>query len=409
MLVACLSPGLAAAQPVPIAPQFGAPSPTQDPQKLQLPLRAPMTLLPSITISEEYNDNILLDNRNRQWDLITGITPAINFIWESRTHRLLAGYNFTSELYLRDSTRDNTFNHQNFTLDGMWRATEQLTLTLTDAFTATTDTNLVSPEGVSTGRNRSWGNVLAAGAAYHLDLLTTVRGGGSWAVQRFERSELESSDVYRANVWLDRTLTRQLRGSVGYEFGYFDIKHEEKVTTHTPRLGLSWQVTPTITVAANGGPSFEQHEHSPSRITPAVNATYEQRMWFGVIGAGFDRQVATAGGLGGVTDNTSVSGRVDVFALMRGLTLSFFPRYSWVKSAENNRIDISTSSARAPRSATPQATSSPPTPTRTACSSVCNSVTRSPSIVPRFLHPLTHGGCRRMHQLSDFTARLTAA
>ena len=339
-LVACLSPGLAAAQPVPIAPQFGAPSP-QDPQKLQFPLRAPITLLPSITISEEYNDNVLLDNRNRQWDLITGITPAINFIWESRTHRLLAGYNFTSELYLRGSTRDNTFNHQNFTLDGMWRATEQLTLTLTDGFTATTDTNLVSPEGVSTGRNRSWGNVLAAGAAYQLDLLTTVRGGGSWAVQRFERSELESSDVYRANVWLDRTLTRQLRGSVGYEFGYFDIKHEEKVTTHTPRLGFSWQVTPTITLAANGGPSFEQHEHGPSRITPAVNATYEQRMWFGLIGAAFDRQVATAGGLGGVTDNTSVSGHVDVFTLMRGLTLSFQPRYSWVKSAETNRIDIS--------------------------------------------------------------------
>ncbi len=339
-LVACLSPGLAAAQPVPIAPQFGASS-TQDPQKLQLPLRAPITLLPSITISEEYNDNILLDNRNRQWDLITGITPAINFIWESRTHRLLAGYNFTSELYLRDPTRDNAFNTQNFTLDAMWRATEHLTLTLTDGFTATTDTNLVSPEGVSTGRNRSWGNVLAGGAAYQLDLLTTVRGGGSWAVQRFERSELESSDVYRVNVWLDRTLTRQLRGSVGYEFGYFDIKHEEKITTHTPRLGVSWQVTPTITLTVNGGPSFEQHEHSASRITPAVTATYEQKMWFGAIGAGFDRQVATAGGLGGVTDNTSLAGRLDVFTLMRGLTLSFLPRYSWVKSAENNRIDIS--------------------------------------------------------------------
>jgi hypothetical protein len=337
-LVACLSPGLAAAQPVPIAPQFGAP--TQDPQKLQLPLRAPMTLLPSITISEEYNDNILLDNRNRQWDLITGITPAINFIWESRTHRLLAGYNFTAELYLRDPTRDNAFNTQNFTLDGMWRATEQLTLTLTDGFTATTDTNLVSPEGVSVGRNRSWGNVLAAGAAYQLDLLTTVRGGGSWAVQRFERSELDSSDVYRANVWLDRTLTRQLRGSVGYEFGFFDIKHQENVTTHTPRLGASWQVTPTISLAVNGGPSFELHEDGSSRITPAVNATYEQRMWFGAIGASFDREVATAGGLGGVTDNTSVSGRLDVFTLMRGLTLSFQPRYSWVKSAQNNSIDI---------------------------------------------------------------------
>jgi len=56
-----------------------------------------MTLLPSITISEEFNDNVLLDNRNRRWDLITGVTPALN-----------------------------AFNTQNFNLDGMWRLTERL-------------------------------------------------------------------------------------------------------------------------------------------------------------------------------------------------------------------------------------------------------------------------------------------
>jgi len=336
----CLSPGPAVAQQVPIAPQFG-PQSAQDPQQLQLPLRAPMTLLPSITISEEYNDNVLLDNRNRRWDLITGVTPAINFIWESRTHRLIAGYNFTAEWYLRDSSRDNAFNTQNFNLDGMWRITERLTVNLTDGFTATTNTNLISPEGISVGRNRSWGNVLAGGVAYQLDELTTVRGGGSWAVQRFERSELDDSDVYRINAGLERTLTRQVRGRVGYEFAYFDIERQEKVTTHTPRIGFTWQVTPTITLAASGGPSFEEHEGGASRITPAVTASYVQKMWFGAIGAGFDRQVATAGGLGGVTDNTSISGRVDVLALMRGLTISFLPRYSWVKSADNNRIDIS--------------------------------------------------------------------
>src|SRR2546422_8979949 len=92
----CLGPGLAVAESLPIAPQFGAPS-AQDPQQLQLPLRAPMTLLPSITISEEFNDNVLLDNRNRRWDLITGVTPALN-----------------------------AFNTQNFNLDGMWRLTERL-------------------------------------------------------------------------------------------------------------------------------------------------------------------------------------------------------------------------------------------------------------------------------------------
>jgi hypothetical protein len=345
LFVVCLATGLAHAQPVPIAPQFGTPSPTQDPQKLQLPLRAPITLLPSITVSEEYNDNILLDNHHRQWDLITGITPALNFIWESRTHRLFAGYNFTAELYLRDPGRDNAFNHQNFTLDGMWRATERLTLTLTDGFTATTDTNLISPEGVSVGRNRSFGNVLAAGAAYQIDDFTSVRGGASYAAQRFDRSALDNSDVYRVNVGLDRTLTRQLRGTLGYEFGYFDIENEDHVTTHTPRIGFSWQVTPTITLAVSGGPTFEERQNGSSRIAPAATAAYDQKLWFGIVGLGFDRQVATAGGLGGVTDNTSVYGHIDLLTLMRGLTLSFIPRYSWVRSpsgepSRNGRIDI---------------------------------------------------------------------
>ncbi|PYN10045.1 MAG: hypothetical protein DME02_00740 [Candidatus Rokuibacteriota bacterium] len=253
VLAVCLLPGRALAQQVPIAPQFATQGPAQDPQKLQLPLRAPFTLLPTITLSEEYNDNILLDNHNRTWDLITGITPAINLIWESRTHRLIAGYNFTAELYLRDPTRDNAFNTQNFNLDGMWRATERLTLTLADAFTATTDTNLISPAGVSVGRNRSWGNALSGGAAYKLDEFTAVRGGASYALQRFSRGELDDSDVYHGYLFLDRTLTRQVRGSIGYDFGYFDIEHEDKVTTHTPKVGASWQVTPTITLAVNGG------------------------------------------------------------------------------------------------------------------------------------------------------------
>ena len=347
VLAVCLVPGRALAQQVPIAPQFATQGPAQDPQKLQMPLRGPITLLPTITLSEEYNDNILLDNRNRTWDLITGITPAINLIWESRTHRLIAGYNFTAELYLRDPTRDNAFNTQNFNLDGMWRASERLTLTLADAYTATTDTNLISPAGVSVGRNRSWGNALSGGAAYKLDDFTAVRGGASYAVQRFSRSELDDSDVYHGYLFLDRTLTRYVRGSIGYDFGYFDIEHEDKVTTHTPKIGASWQVTPTITLAVNGGPTFELHDNGDSRITPTVTATYEQTVWFGSVGLGFDRQVATAGGLGGVTDNTSVFGHVDVITFARGLTLSFAPRYSWVKSAgkirsaDNRDIDIS--------------------------------------------------------------------
>jgi len=134
------------------------------------------------------------------WDLVTGISPALNFIWESRTHRLIAGYDFTAELYLRDPNRDNAFNTQNFNLDGMWRATEHLTLNLTDTFSASTDTNLISPAGVSAGRNRSWGTRSRQASPTQLDERTTLRGAGSWSALRFAGSELDDSDIHRVSA-----------------------------------------------------------------------------------------------------------------------------------------------------------------------------------------------------------------
>jgi hypothetical protein len=339
VVTASLWTAVASAQPIPIAPYQSTSRPT-DPQKLQMPLRAPLTILPSITVSEEFNDNILLSNRDRRWDIITGITPALNVILESSTYRLSAGYNFTAELYTREPDRNAAFNRQNFALDSLWRPTEQLSLTLTDAFTFTTDTNLISSENVSTGRNRSWSNALAGGAAFRLSPFTTVRGGASYVIQRFDASDLEDSDVYRINVGVDRALTRFLTGTLDYEFAYFDIEREPKTWTHTPRVGFSYRVTETITVAASGGPSFETREGEGNRVTPAVTASYGQRVFFGAIGANFDRRVSTAGGLGGTTDNTSFGFNVDVNTLMRGLTLSFAPRYSIVKSPDSSRVDI---------------------------------------------------------------------
>jgi hypothetical protein len=337
--VVSLWPAAAAAQQIPLAPYQSTTRP-DDPQRLQMPRRAPLTILPSVTISEEFNDNVLLSNRDRRWDFITGITPALNVILESATYRLAAGYNFTAEMYAREPDRNAAFNRQNFDLDTLWRPTEQLTFTLIDGFTYSTDTNLISPEGVATGRDQAWSNSLRAGVGYRFDPLTSVRGGASYTVQRYEASTLEDSDVYRADVAVDRVLTRFLTGTVAYEAAYFDIDFEPKTWTHTPRLGASYRLTDTITVGVSGGPTFEIREGGRGdRVTPAATATYEQRTFFGLVRADFDRRVGTAGGVGGTTDNTSFGARVDVTTLMRGLTLSLAPRYSMIES-NDNRIDI---------------------------------------------------------------------
>ena len=345
VMAVALWPGAVLAQRIQL-PAYGLPSRQDDPQRLQMPRRAPLTILPSITVAEEYNDNVNLSNANRESDFITTIQPALTANLESPTYRLTAGYSFAADLYERDPNRNAAFDRQNFDLDTLWRPNEQLTLTLIDAFALTTNTNLISAEGVSTGRDRAWTNVLRGGAAYRLGNFTTLRAGGSYTVLRYDSNALEDADIYTADVAIDRVLSPTLTGTLAYEAGYFDIEFEPTTWTHTPRVGLSYRITNTITLSLSGGPSFEIPDSGSrdSRVTPAVTAAYEQRLFFGTFRADFDRRIGVAAGVGGPTDNTSVGGRLDVITLMRGLTLSLGARYAWVQSPDNRdpNIDIQT-------------------------------------------------------------------
>ena len=325
--------------------QPGRPGSLLDIQDLEEPRRAPLTITPSLAITGEYNDNIFIDNHHKVSDFIIGFTPGISLQAERPTYRVGAGYNFTSEIFTKETDESHAFDRQNFWLDALYHVDPNLTLTLTDTFVFSTDTNLVSSENVSTGRDRALGNELGAGVAWQFAPLWTLHGGGSWTVQRFEGDDLQNSDVYKANFSLDRRVTSRLTVDGGYEFGYFDIEREEKSTVHTPRVGVRWQATPTIDLLLRVGPAIEIKDHSSAHITPAITASYRQRFSFGGVGLSYDRQIGTAGGLGGTTDNQLISGVVEVTRVVRGLVVQFVPRYSIVESTTGNRVDLNSFTA----------------------------------------------------------------
>ena len=326
-----------AAQMIPLFQQSGQ---VLDPQGLEGTRKAPLTIIPSLTISEEFNDNIFLDNNNKKSDFITGFTPGIAIFYERPTYRLSAGYNFTAEIFAKESDESHAFDRQNFWLDTSWRVDPKLTLSLTEAFIFSTDTNLIGRESVSTGRDRSFSNTLGVGASYQVDPFWTVRGGGSWTLERFDGSEFKGSDVYRVNVGADRRVTPTVTVGAGYEFGYFDIDNVPKTTTHTPRVGVTWQATPTITLGLSGGPSIEVENNGGTRVTPAITASYAQRMPFGSIGLSYDRSIGTASGLGGPSDNDIVTGYLTVTTLARGLTIQLLPRFTNAQSPHSDEIDV---------------------------------------------------------------------
>src|SRR6267142_96048 len=147
--------------------------------------QGPMTLTPSIAVSETYNDNVFSDNQNRQWDFITTFSPAITLDINRPGYELRAGYSFGADLYARDSSLSNFFNRQNFVANGLYRLTPALTLSGTDSFVYNRDTSLSSQQAISTGRQESWSNNFTSRIAWQMTARNSLSVSANYYALRF--------------------------------------------------------------------------------------------------------------------------------------------------------------------------------------------------------------------------------
>jgi hypothetical protein len=322
-------PGLPLGSPAPAPGQEGA-------------RRAPITVTPSIAITGEFNDNVFQDNRNRRSDFILGITPGISIAIENPIYTLVGSYSFTSEIYADNTELNDAFARQSLRLDGSYRVSPRLTLSLSEAFTMSNDSNLVVTENVSTGRTTSISNTLSPALAYQIDPRTQLRLRGSWTAVRYDSSTAFDSDTYAADVFVDYAFTPRLTGSAGYQVAYFAIEGDTDATTHTPRLGVSYRFTPALTGSLSAGPTILVPESGDTEVFPAITAALQQRFSWGSATVQYDQAIGTAGGLGGPTEDQSLGATVQVDRLVRGLVVQFVPRYTRTRGTGNDSIDVDT-------------------------------------------------------------------
>src|SRR5437016_5200320 len=153
--------------------------------------RGPATLTPSIAFSEEYNDNLFLDNQNRQWDLITGFSPAITLFLNEPSYRFSGGYTLTGELYDRQTRLNNAVGRQNFLFNGSLDATPRLRLTVFESFALDRNANRVSAQNFSSGvstQQGSWSNTFTPGMTWQMTPRTALSLSASYNLLRFENA-----------------------------------------------------------------------------------------------------------------------------------------------------------------------------------------------------------------------------
>jgi long-subunit fatty acid transport protein len=327
----------------PTVPTPAAPIPTYPLELLGLlappAQRGPLTLFPSIAVSEEYNDNVHGDNRHRESDFITNFSPTITLSVNRPSYQLNAGYSFTAAVYAEGTLPNEAFQSQNFIGSGSWQVARGVTLGASDSFAYNKSaTNLVAVQGFSVGQQESLSNTFSPRVSWQMTPLDTLSFSAIYGVLRFLGGGTgEDSDTYGISAGLSHHFTQRFAGNIGYGFTYLHFPECLKVgsrcinqpdsSTHTPTIGFNYQLTPTLTTSVNGGAAITERS-GRTEVSPAGNASLIQQFSFGTASLNYNQGVSVAGGFGGSNDTLSLSGLLTLSTLLRNLVVVLGPSYN---------------------------------------------------------------------------------
>jgi hypothetical protein len=323
-------------------PGLPVPQPTGQPLfggRVTQRVRGPIVVVPSLSVVEEYNDNIFLDNDNRKSDFITAISPGLSLTLEDPSYRVSAAYSFTSLLYADQTDFNAVRGRELATLEALYRVTPRLTLSIADTYLRSENSNVGSLGGLSIGLVRTTSNSLVPAVTYSLDPQTTLRAFGAWTTESFDTAEASDSDTYRGEGYVDYALTQRLTLTGGYAFAYYDVEGIDPVQTHTPLFGGTYRFTPTLTATALAGPQFVLQEDE-SEVKWTARVDIRQRFSWGALGVAYTHDLSTTGGLGQIAETDTVVGQLQVDRLVRGLVLALTPRYTTTSSSSGSQGDV---------------------------------------------------------------------
>ena len=292
------------------------------------PRRGRLTLIPSIGVSEEYNDNVDSNNLNRHSDFITNFSPAVVLYITQPTYELNAGFSFTAAIYAREPNRNTALDSMNLLASGLYRLTPGLTVSASDTFVLSNYTNVVAAQSISTGRQKSWRNTFSPGLRWQMTQSDSVAVGGDYTALRYPDQDGDDSDTFIARVSETHAFTARLSGNIGYEFTYLHQERALDSTTHTPTVGLGYQLTRTLNANISGGPAITLIG-GDTVVSPAGTASLVQTLSFGSVGLQYSRTVGVAGGAGGTNDTQIISAALTLSSLVRGLFVALNPSYTF--------------------------------------------------------------------------------
>jgi hypothetical protein len=259
-------------------------------------------VVPSIKVVQLYDSNLFSDSpSNRQGDLISRVSPAIESDLRARRFTLSSRYTADTERYA-DHPRLTTLQaRQHADVNLGFHATPRLALEADTAFTKTQVPGELNAEIGATVLRATAQRVAAhASATYQLDPSTngTLEYGFT--------DDLLAGGVrlaaHSATLAAERQLSPRDAATVGYVFDEFLFGSTEAVRSHTFSVGWIRGITRAVSISLRGGPRI-----SDRTAAPELSASASYRFRPGELSVTYARAQTTLIGLAGTVDTNGLS------------------------------------------------------------------------------------------------------
>jgi hypothetical protein len=291
-------------------------------------------LIPSLSLSAEYDDNLFSVSSGRKSDFITRISPGLEAAYRSASTTLRARYSDDAELYLDNSELNSASARQRWALDVRHLPTARSMVALEAMYTETDTPAELRPEAqVETPRQSATLFRIAPSASYQLGPRTSA--DGLYSYEHTTGSEGVTNDTHHGRLGLSRELTPVDTGAIAYALRVFQSDEEDSgtVISHAVTLRLTHRFGPNTLVTLEAGPRF-----SEGTIEPEVSAFLAHRFRWATVSIAYARSQTTLIGEAGPMTTESLSTTVG-FEPFRKLQISLGSFLGRTSGGENGGSD----------------------------------------------------------------------
>jgi len=299
----------------------------------------------SLSLGEEYNDNIFFSERKNH-DFITSLSPTLTFLYAppgQKDFPFRASIGSALQKYVRNSDQDNFGDNTFIDAGYTYRYSPRLSFELNETLRRVGDTRTGASEFVDLGTGGAQlNNYFSIDGTFLYAPKITITGGLAGSYQSFldeGGTDIDNSVGIRGTYqWGQHNL------HAGYRIRFIDSRNENRNDDdniiHEFDLGDDYfskyliRLTPTLTLSVASGISFNTGEDGPA-IANNTNVTLIKVWKAATLTAGLSRGLTNSQGVSGLSNTTSFLTNFNI-QFTRYLTATANVNYSLFDTDDDN-------------------------------------------------------------------------